>query len=31
MDGDLCLQILKDELQDSLEFYDLNPSDVIFQ
>jgi hypothetical protein len=31
MDGDLYLQILKDELQDSLEFYDLNPSDVIFQ
>jgi transposase len=31
MDGDLYLQILKDELQNSLEFYDLNPSDVIFQ
>jgi hypothetical protein len=31
MDGDLYLQILKDELQDSLEFYDLNTSDVIFQ
>jgi hypothetical protein len=31
MDGDLYLQILKDELQDSLEFYDLNPSNVIFQ
>jgi hypothetical protein len=31
MDGDLYLQIWKDELQDSLEFYDLNPSDVIFQ
>jgi len=31
MDGDLYLQILKDELQNSLEFYGLNPSDVIFQ
>jgi len=31
MDGNLYLQILKDELQNSLEFYDLNPSDVIFQ
>jgi len=31
MDGDLYLQILKDELQNSLEFYDLNSSDVIFQ
>ena len=31
MDGDLYLQILKDELQNSLEFYDLNPSDIIFQ
>jgi len=30
LDGDLYLQILKDELQNSLEFYDLNPSDVIF-
>ena len=31
MDGDIYLQILKDELQDSLEFYGLNPSDIIFQ
>jgi len=31
MDGDLYLQILKDELQNSLELYGLNPSDVIFQ
>ena len=29
--GTFYLQILKDELQDSLEFYDLNSSDVIFQ
>jgi len=31
MDGDLYLQILKDDLQNSLRFYGLNPSDVIFQ
>jgi hypothetical protein len=31
MDVDLYLQILKDKLQNSLEFYDLNSSDVIFQ
>src|SRR3981189_2361706 len=31
MDGDLYLQILKDELQNSIRFYGLNPSDVIFQ
>ena len=31
MDGDLYLQILKDELQQTLEHYDLNPSDTIFQ
>jgi hypothetical protein len=30
MDGDFYLQILKDELQISLEFYNLNPSDIIF-
>src|SRR3981189_3917696 len=31
MDGDLYLQILKDELQNSVRFYGLNPSDIIFQ
>jgi len=31
MDGDLYLQILKDELQNSIRFYGLNPSDIIFQ
>ena len=31
MDGDIYLQILKDELQDFLEFYGPNPSDIIFQ
>ena len=31
MDGDLYLQILKDEFQNSMRFYGLNPSDVIFQ
>ena len=31
MDGDLYLQILKDELLNSLQYYDLNPSDIIFQ
>ena len=31
MDGDIYLQILKDELQNSLRFYGLNPPDVIFQ
>ena len=31
MDGDLYLQILKDELQESLQYYGLNPPDVIFQ
>ena len=31
MDGDLYLTILKKELQQSLEFYDLDPSDIIFQ
>ena len=31
MDGDLYLQILKDELLNSLQYYGLNPSDIIFQ
>ncbi|KIK29002.1 hypothetical protein PISMIDRAFT_76441, partial [Pisolithus microcarpus 441] len=31
MDGDLYLQILKDELQQTLEYYGLNLSDTIFQ
>ena len=31
MDGDLCLQILKFELQKTLEYYGLNPLDIIFQ
>jgi len=31
MDGYHYLQIWKDAFQNSLEFYDLNPSDVIFQ
>ena len=31
MDGDLYLTILKEELQQSLEFYDLDPSNIIFQ
>ena len=31
MDGDLYLQILKDELQQTLEYYSLNPPDIIFQ
>ena len=31
MDGDLYLQILKDELQETLEYYGLNPPDIIFQ
>ena len=31
MDGDLYLQILKNELQNYMRFYGLNPSDVIFQ
>ena len=30
MDGDLYLQILKDELQQTLEYYDLNPPHTIF-
>lgn len=31
MYGDLYLQILKDELQHTLQFYGLNPPDIIFQ
>jgi DDE superfamily endonuclease len=31
MDGDLYLQILKDELQQTLEYYGLFPPDIIFQ
>ena len=31
MDGDLYLQILKDKLQRTLEYYGLNPPDIIFQ
>ena len=31
MDGDLYLQILKDELLNTLQYHDLNPSDIIFQ
>ena len=31
IDGDLSFQILKDELQQTLEYYGLNPPDIIFQ
>ena len=31
MDGDLCFQILKGELQQTLEYYGLNLSETIFQ
>ena len=31
MDSDLYLQILKDELLNSLQHYGLNPHDIIFQ
>ena len=31
MDSDLYLTILKEELQQSLEFYGLDLSDIIFQ
>ena len=31
MDGDLYLQILKDELHQTLDYYGLHPPDVIFQ
>jgi hypothetical protein len=30
MDGDLYLQILKDDLQNTLQYHSLNPSDIIF-
>ena len=30
MDGGLYLQILKDEFQQTLEYYGLNPPDIIF-
>ena len=30
VDGDLYLQILKDELQQTPEYYGLNPPDIIF-
>ena len=29
MDGDLYLQILKDELLDTLQYHDLNPFNII--
>ena len=31
MNADLYCQILRDELMDSLDYYNLNPADVIFQ
>ena len=31
MDGDLYLQILKDELKQTIEYYGFNPPDTIFQ
>ena len=31
MDGDLYLQVLKDELLKTLQFYGLHPPDIIFQ
>ena len=31
MDGDLYLQILKDEFHNSLQFYSLDPPNIIFQ
>jgi transposase len=31
MDGDLYLQILKDDLLNTLQYYGLNPSNIIFQ
>ena len=31
MDGDLYLQILKDKLQETLEYYGFHPLDIIFQ
>ena len=31
MDSDLYLQILKDDLLNTLKYYGLNPSNIIFQ
>ena len=31
IDGDLYLQILKEELHQTLDYYSLNPPDTIFQ
>ena len=31
MNGDLYLQILKDELQETQEYYGFHPPDIIFQ
>ena len=31
MDSDFYLQILKDDLLNTLEYYGLNPSNIIFQ
>ena len=31
MDGDLYLSILEEELQESIRYYSLNPSETIFQ
>jgi len=31
MNGDLYVQILKDELLNTLQFHDFNSSDIIFQ
>jgi len=31
MDSDLYLQILEDELLNTLQYHGLNPSDIIFQ
>jgi hypothetical protein len=31
MDGELYLSILKEELQESIQFYDFEPSRTIFQ
>ena len=30
MDGDLYLQILKDEILNTIQYHGLNPSDIIF-
>ena len=31
MDGDLCIEILEDDLQSSLAIYDKTPQGIIFQ